>query len=353
MHLPDPEVAAREAGLRYVSDRQPGVTRRHSGRGFTYLRPDGRVLTQRAQIARIEALVIPPAWQRVWICPLAGGHLQATGFDARGRKQYRYHPRWSQTRNARKFAAVASFAQWLPAIRRHVKRDLRKPGMPRERVVACVVRLLDQAMIRIGNDQYARENHSYGLTTMHNHHARVRGNEVRFCFKGKSGRRCDAAVNDPRVARIVRRCQELPGQELFEYVDERGVDHDLTSEHVNDYLREITGIAFTAKDFRTWGGTVVAAKCLHDCGPPSADGNGQPLSQRELQRREVAAVRAAAEALGNTLATCRKFYVHHRLAQAYAEGLLHTCFDKARRSRRQAGLSLPDRAVWRLVKMIG
>lgn len=343
MRLADPPKAAKRAGLRYVSDGEPGIRRVRRGRGFAYVAGDGRPVAERV-VRRIEALAIPPAWERVWICPDARGHVQATGVDERGRKQYRYHPEWMEQRNLAKFGTMAEFGRALPGVRRRVAADLRRKGLPRERVVAAVVRLLDQAMIRIGNDEYARSNDSYGLTTIRNDHARVSGSAVRLRFKAKSGRACDTVIEDPLTARVIRGCQDLPGQELFEYVGEGGESCDVGSADVNEYLAEITGRAFTAKDFRTWGGTVVAAEALMGMGPPVGEDGGE-LSKRELKKREVAAVKAAAEALCNTPATCRKYYVHPELAGAYADGRLGRAFEEAGRGTRPRGLSGAERAV--------
>jgi DNA topoisomerase-1 len=349
-------LAARDAGLRHVNDRQPGFGRQRHGRGFRYLHPDGRVLRSASHLRRIEALAIPPAWRDVWICRVPNGHLQATGVDDRGRKQYLYHSQWRSTRNQTKFSSMLEFGRRLPMIRRRVARDLRRRGLGRDKVLACIVRLLDDAMIRVGNDEYARDNHSFGLTTVRNHHVNVRGRRVQFSFNGKSGRRCETEIVDPRVAQVIRRCQDLPGQELFEYVDERGRGHDVGSDDVNEYLQRISGQAFTAKDFRTWHGSAIAALSL---SKDLADGRSSKVmrrarrgsrgraSGRENERRAKKALADAAEALGNTLATCRKFYVHPRLLDGADQPLFLECFDKARRARGRSAprLKLPERAV--------
>jgi DNA topoisomerase-1 len=295
-------------------------------------------------------LAIPPAWTRVWICPNPHGHLQATGLDARGRKQYRYHNQWTQVRNLVKFDRMLEFGRALPGIRRRVMRNLARPGLPKEKVCACVVRLLDAALIRVGNDEYAKENGSYGLTTIRNNHARVSGDEIHFNFKAKSGQRCDITVRAPRAAKIVRRCQELPGQELFGYVDGDGHPRDIGSGDINEYLLSITGERFTAKDFRTWAGTTIAAATLEgfaETHPPGANGRSRAatIKKSELKRREVAAVRAAAGALCNTVAVCRKFYVHPRLILGHADGALHAAFQRARRTGGAALLRAEERAV--------
>jgi DNA topoisomerase I len=342
MPLHEPAKAARLAGLRYVTDQQPGITRIRSGSSFRYLLPSEKPLKDPRHLARIRSLAIPPAWARVWICPHADGHIQATGLDARGRKQYRYHSGWTSHRNLAKFDTLAEFGASLPAIRARIDRDLRRPGMPREKVAAAIVHLMDRTAIRIGNSEYARDNDSYGLSTIRNNHAKVAGSQIRFRFRAKGGRLCEMSIDSPRIARIVRTCQELPGQELFCYVDDAGETHDIGSGDINQYLAEISGRAFTAKDFRTWTGTCAAAEALAAAGPPQTE--GKPLSAAALSRREVAAVRAASEVLNNTLAVCRKFYVHPELIKAYADGRLHQAFRRAATAR-SPRLSLPERAV--------
>src|SRR5690606_36996205 len=254
----EPERAAKVAGLRYVSDLEPGIRRRTRGKGFTYLGPDGPAVRDHDTLARIRTLAIPPAWQEVWICPLENGHVQATGRDARGRKQYIYHPDWVAVRDANKFARMQAFGRALPAIRRRVASDLALPGIPREKVLALVVRLLDSTLIRIGNEQYARENRSYGLTTLRSRHVAVNGAEIAFHFRGKGGIAHRVVVAEPKLARVVRRLLDLPGQELFQYADEDGELRAIDSADVNDYLRAIAGEDFTAKDFRTWYATRAA-----------------------------------------------------------------------------------------------
>lgn len=316
-HLPavnarpdNPSRTARSAGLRYVTDHEPGLRRRRSGGGFQYLRSRGRVRDP-ATLARIRSLAIPPAWTDVWICPTPDGHLQATGRDARGRKQYRYHPRWRAVRDDNKYARMVDFARALPRIRRSTRRDLARRGMPREKVLAAVVRLLEATLIRVGNDEYARDNHSYGLTTIRNGHAAVRGSKIHFDFRGKSGVEHEIGVDDPRLARIVRRCQDLPGQELFAYEGDDGQVHDVGSSDVNDYLREITGQDFTAKDFRTWAGTALAAQALKEF----EDFDSQAAAKRNITR----AIERVAGRLGNTQAVCRKCYVHPAVIDAYLD----------------------------------
>ncbi|HEV7266048.1 MAG TPA: DNA topoisomerase IB [Falsiroseomonas sp.] len=314
MKVVDPRDAAAEAGLRYVFDEGPGVTRRRAGKGFGYRTPSGRALRDQAMLKRIRSLAIPPAWTEVWICPHPDGHIQATGRDERGRKQYRYHPRWREVRDAAKYGHLVEFAQALPGIRARIAEDMRRPGLPREKVLAAVVHLLETTLIRIGNDDYARQNNSYGLTTLQDRHVSVVGDALRFRFKGKGGRVWQLGIRDRRIARIVRGCQDLPGQELFQYVDEAGQTRDVTSADVNDYLREIGGHDITAKDFRTWAGTVLAALALREFERVD--------SQAAAKRNIRAAIERVAARLGNTPTICRKCYVHPVVLDTYLEGSL-------------------------------
>jgi DNA topoisomerase-1 len=313
--MPDPVASARAAGLRYVTDTQPGFTRRRSGKGWTYLDRDGKAIRDTEERLRINALAIPPAWTDVWICPRANGHLQATGRDARGRKQYRYHADWRQVRNETKFTKMIAFAEALPALRVEIEEDLKLRGMPREKVLAAVVKLLETTLIRVGNDEYAKQNDSFGLTTLHTDHVEVTGSTIQFEFRGKSGVQHSVGVRDRRLARIIERCQELPGEDLFTYVDEDGASRNIDSGEVNDYLREKTGHDFTAKDFRTWGGTVLAFFALSRIGP--AD------TATERKRNVVEAVKQVAQSLRNRPATCRKFYIHPAVLETYEEQTLH------------------------------
>src|SRR2546427_5400622 len=299
----------RISGLVYSSDAAPGITRARHGRGFESRRPNGSSVRDAATLGRIAALAIPPAWTSVWINPDPRGHVQATGRDARRRKQSKYHPRWTAPRDADKFSHIVGFCRVLPRIRRRVARDLRKPGLSQEKVVAAVVRLLETTFIRVGNEEYASQNGSFGLTTLRDRHAKVRGATIRLSFPGKSGKDVEAEVTDPRVARVVRRCQELPGQVLFGYVDESGERRTGSSEDVNDYLRETTGADYTAKDFRTWGGTVLAAVALR--GVKGFE------SEAEAKRNVVAAIDKVARRLGNTRAVARRSYVHPAVIDAY------------------------------------
>ena len=305
----DPIGCAKDAGLRYVSGEIPGITRRKKGRGFEYFTADGALLRHGATLKRIRALVIPPAWTRVWICPHPEGHLQAVGRDARGRKQYRYHPLYREARDQVKFDRMAAFGAALEKIRRRVRRDLKLPGMPKAKILAAVIRLLDEPCVRVGNEEYTRSNGSYGLTTLHNKHANVRGAKLRLHFRGKSGQEQDVTLLDDQLARIVKRCQDLPGAELFQYVSESGEIQSLGSGDVNDYLREITGQDITAKDFRTWHGTGYTWVQLKGIGPAE--------SETEAQRNIVAAIKATAAKLGNRPATCRKYYIHPAVIESY------------------------------------
>jgi DNA topoisomerase I len=313
--LPDPNIqTAKEAGLRYVSDEQPGIRRRGAGRGFIYLDAQGKRVTDEATLKRIRALVLPPAWKDVWICPHPRGHIQATGRDDKGRKQYRYHDEWAAARGQEKFTRTLSFARALPKLRFAVEDDLR--GKPRDRrtVLATIVRLLETTLIRVGNREYAEANKSYGLTTMRNKHVEVNGSKLHFDFVGKSGKRHVVDVSHPRIARILRSLQELPGQELFQYVDEDGERQTVDSADVNAYLREVTGDDFTAKDFRTWAGTVLAAWALSEFEKID--------SQAAARRNITAAIKRVAAQLGNTPAVCRSSYIHPEILNCYIDGSL-------------------------------
>jgi len=334
----DPELSAEEAGLRYITDAVPGIRRRRAGKGFRYIGPDGARLADPDRLAWIRGLAIPPAWTDVWISPIRRGHLQATGRDARGRKQYRYHPRWRAVRDEAKYGRLTEFARALPRIRRRTDRDLRRRGLPRDKVLALVVRLLEATLIRVGNDEYARENRSYGLSTMRDRHVEVRGATMRFTFRGKGGKEHDIDLRDERLARIIRQVQELPGQTLFQYRDADGARQVVTSGDVNDYLREISGSEFTAKDFRTWAGTVAAAMALQEF--------------REIDDeagRKTAIVRAietVAERLGNTPTVCRACYVHPDVLDSYLDGsLVDALTRRARGVGRGAHALQPEEAA--------
>jgi len=322
----EPAQAARAAGLRYVSDRSSGIRRQRRGSGFSYRSPEGSPVRDAETLRRIRALAIPPAWTSVWICPSARGHLQATGRDARGRKQYRYHASFRARREQNKFARLASFARALPRIRRKVRADLRLEGLPRAKVIAAVVRLLETTFIRVGNESYARDNGSYGLTTMRNRHVRVNGARIQFQFRGKSGKSHAIELDDARVARIVRRCRDLPGQELFQY-EEAGERRSVGSADINAYLQEVTGSDYSAKDFRTWGGTLLAGLALGRRPPPR--------SRTEAKREVNDTIRAVAAELGNTPAICRKSYVDPRILAAYEAGKLGAAKSKSKRGEKR------------------
>jgi len=303
---------ATRAGLRYVTDGVPGITRKRAGTVWAYYAPNGARIRDAAKRKRIGALAIPPAWTDVWICPDPDGHIQATARDARGRKQYRYHARYREACDRSKFRRMLEFSEILPRIRERIERDLEAPDLTRRQILATVIRLLDKTLIRVGNDEYARENRSFGLTTLRRRHVEVDGTSLRFTFRGKSGVEHNVSLADARLARIIQRCQDLPGAELFQFLDANGRRQSIASDDVNARLREITGRHITAKDFRTWGGTMHAALALHAMGPAA--------TRREADRNIVRAVDQVAERLGNTLAVCRKYYVHPALIDAYLEG---------------------------------
>ncbi len=311
----DPVEAAEAAGLTYVSDAAPGISRRRAGKGFRYIGPTGTAVRDAATLARIRSLTVPPAYTDVWISPDPRGHIQATGRDARGRKQYRYHPKWREVRDETKFGRMLAFSEALPALRERVESDLSKPGLPREKVLAAVVRLLESTCIRVGNDEYARNNKSFGLTTLQDRHVTFSGARMTFSFRGKSGKDHECDVTDRRLARIVERCQALPGEELFQYVDEAGERQTIGSGDVNAYLREITGQEFTAKDFRTWAGTMLAARELRQMELGA--------TAKETKSNILMAVDKVSDLLNNTRAVCRKYYVHPTILETYAAGTLH------------------------------
>jgi DNA topoisomerase-1 len=310
----------RVPGLRYVNDTEPGITRRRAGRGFVYTTPDGKRVRDRAELERIRALAVPPAWTDVWICTSGNGHILATGRDAKGRKQYRYHPRWRTVRDEAKFDRTIAFGEALPALRRRVRKDMMRAGLPKQKVVAAIVALLDQCFARIGNEEYAKSNGSFGLTTLRDRHARFSGSRLRLRFRGKGGKTHEVAVDDPRITHIVRRCQAIEGQELFRYVDEDGEGRPVGSSDVNDYLRDVTGEDFTAKDFRTWAGTVACARELAGAEPAPSD--------RARNRTILQAVDAVAAELGNTRTVCRSSYIHPDVIDGYADGALHRAWSR-------------------------
>jgi DNA topoisomerase-1 len=310
-------------GLRYVDDSRPGYTRQWTDGAFAYFNTQGKRLTDEAEIKRINALAIPPAYIDVWICPDARGHLQATGRDARGRKQYRYHPQWRETRDATKYERMLAFSAVLPKLRARVGRDLELDGMQRNKVLATVVRLLDTTLIRVGSEEYARENRSYGLTTLRKKHLKVQSGTLRFQFRGKSGIEHDVSVSDARIAKIVKRCMDLPGHDLFQYLDTDGGRHTVSSADINDYLHEITGADFTAKDYRTWAGSVFALAALRKLAWETVT---------EARKHVVGTIKEVAKLLRNTPAVCRKCYVHPAVIEAFEAGELADEMPAARRS---------------------
>jgi DNA topoisomerase-1 len=308
----DPRDAAETAGLRYVSDEEPSIRRRKSGKGFTYTGPDGQKIEDKATLERIKSLAIPPAYTDVWICARANGHIQATGRDAKGRKQYRYHPAFREVRESTKYEHMLEFARGLPAIRKTIDEHMSLRGLPREKVLATVVHLLENTLIRVGNSDYVKQNKSYGLTTLRDPHVKVEGGELRFQFKGKSGKTWRLQVKDRRIAKIVKACQDLPGQDLFQYLDENGEQQSITSADVNAYLKEITGSEITAKDFRTWAGTVLAALALAEFEEFDSDA--------KAKKNIRTAIETVSARLGNTPSICRKCYVHPEVFDAYLDG---------------------------------
>jgi DNA topoisomerase-1 len=332
-----PEDAAKAADLRHVSDYRPGITRKRSGRGFSYAGLDGIAIRDRATLARIRALAIPPAWTDVWICPIANGHIQATGRDARHRKQYRYHPRWQQIRDATKYGRMVEFGTALPRIRARLHTDLALPGIPKEKVLATIVRLLEATFIRVGNEEYARNNRSFGLTTLQDRHVEIEGSQIQFRFRGKSGKVHAVKLTDRRLARAVQRIRELPGQDIFQFLDDAGEPQSIDSADVNEYLRAISGQEFTAKDFRTWAGTLLAAlelvpsRCFDEDVSPKA--------------ALVAAVTSVAGRLGNTPAVCRKCYIHPAVLDAYQDRAMYEQWTKECESADSPDGRTPDEAA--------
>jgi DNA topoisomerase I len=347
-HSPPPEVvsdpveSAQAAGLRYVSDTMPGIRRKKAGKGFTYVAQDGKTIRDAKELARIRSLAIPPAYTDVWICPTANGHIQATGRDARGRKQYRYHPKWREVRDETKFGRMLAFSEVLPRIRKRVERDLSRPGLPREKVLATVVRLLECTRIRVGNDEYARANRSFGLTTLQDRHVEISGAKLRFEFRGKSGKMHEVSLNDRRLARIVHRCQALPGEDLFQYVDDEEVRQTVGSGDVNDYIKEISGEEFTAKDFRTWAGTIMAVAALTKAGKWS--------SQRQAKSNVLRAIDQVSEQLNNTRAVCRKYYVHPAVFETYLAGTMLKILHNGTKEAAKTDLDSEEAAVVRLLR---
>ena len=343
--ITDPVESAKAAGLRYVNDSTPGIRRKRAGKHFSYIGLDGKPIRDPEELKRIRSLGIPPAWTDVWICPKANGHIQATGRDAKGRKQYRYHPRWREVRDETKYTRMIAFGRALPLIRERTHRDLSLPGMPREKVLATVVRLLETTLIRVGNDEYAKTNKSFGLTTMRDRHVDVSGSKVRFKFRGKSGKMHSIDFSDRRLAKIIKRCREIPGYELFQYIDDEGERQTIDSADVNAYLREITGDDFTAKDFRTWAGTVLASLALQELELAE--------SQTQAKKNVTRAIERVAERLGNTPSICRKCYVHPAVLDTYLDGnLVEVLQNRVEDELDEDGGQLPpdEAAVMRLLR---
>jgi DNA topoisomerase-1 len=338
----DPADSAEEAGLRYVGDDRPGYSRKANGNDFEYFDTEGKRIRDEQRLLRIKCLAVPPAWTHVWICPSPNGHLQASGRDARRRKQYRYHERWREVRDENKFARLADFAKALPQIRKRVQHDIKLPDLPREKVLAAVVRLLERTFIRIGNDEYARQNKSFGLTTIKGRHVTVRGEHLRFRFRGKSGRQHEVDVRDGQVAKIISKLQDLPGQDLFQYIDENWEVRDVRSQDVNDYLREITNEDFTAKDFRTWAGTLLSALALNVQGEFETKG--------QAKANIKTAICAVAELLGNTPAICRRCYVHPAVVEAYLASSRIPGLSQAMQKSGNRQLRLAEAAVLRFLR---
>ncbi|MDB5839052.1 MAG: topoisomerase [Herminiimonas sp.] len=321
----DPLVSARQVGLRYVRDDRPGISRKPAKNGFRYTGPDGKPVHDETTLARIRSLAIPPAWTDVWICPYANGHMQATGRDAKKRKQYRYHPRWRSVRDELKYDRMISFGKALPGLRKQVDASLALPGLPREKVLATIVYLLQATMMRVGNEEYARTNQSFGLTTLRDRHVRIDGSAVEFQFRGKSGVRHAIKLSDARVARIIKRVRDLPGQELFQYLDDNGERHSIGSADVNEYIRTHTGEDYTAKDFRTWSGTLLAALALQEFEKFD--------SEAQAKKNIVQAIESVAKKLGNTPAICRKCYVHPVVIEAYMDGVMLDALQRRAREK--------------------
>ncbi|MFO7444919.1 MAG: hypothetical protein R6W90_01070 [Ignavibacteriaceae bacterium] len=339
----NPEQSAELAELQYVSDTDPGITRKKNRRGFIYLNPKGEYIKDKKILKRINSLVIPPAWTDVWICSASKGHIQVTGRDVKKRKQYIYHPKWDAIRNQTKFFRLIKFAQSLPLIRKRVESDLRKHDLTREKVLAIITRLLEETLIRIGNQEYA-VNGSYGLTTLKDKHLVVDGGTIQLVFKGKSGKVWEVDILNKRLARLVKQCQELPGQELFQYINSGGEYNPVTSTDVNNYICEITGENFTAKDFRTWGGTLLAAKELFSLGPAESD--------KDFKKKTVKAVKNVAKALNNTTSICRNYYIHPDIIETFYDKTLFVEMKKAEANgmNNRTGFSAHEKAVMKILK---
>lgn len=341
----DPEEAAEAFGLCYVSDEEPGYRRKRIGQGFTYVDESNNKVDNPKLLERFETLVIPPAWENVWICKKKSGHIQVTGKDTKGRKQYIYHPSWNEARNNNKFAIMINFAESLPLIRERVELDLRKHLLTKEKVAAIIVKLLEYTLIRIGNTEYAKANGSFGLTTLKNKHLDISDNKIRFMFKGKSGKFWEVDVNDRRLVRLIKQCQELPGQHLFQYIDEEGKYQSISSNDVNLYLKSITDYDFTAKDFRTWGGTVRTAAGLYYAGPCE--------TEKECKKKIIVVIRNVSNALNNTISVCRKYYIHPEILSSYIDGTLFKEMEKTekRSDDKPYGLEKEEACVLNLLRV--
>jgi len=337
--------SAVSAGLRYVSDAAEGIRRQKGRGGFRYIGVSGRIIRNDAELKRISALAVPPAWTDVWICPDPRGHIQATGRDAKGRKQYRYHTQWRVCRDETKFDRMAAFAAALPVLRRRANADLARAGLPRDKVIATIVQLLEKSLIRVGNEEYVKQNQSFGLTTLRDKHVKVKGSTLRFEFRGKSGIRHSVDVNDRRLAQVVKQCRELPGQELFQYVDRHGRVQSIGSGDINRYVRDVTGEDFTAKDFRTWSGTVLAVTALRELRAAG--------TKAKSEKNVLLAIDAVAGLLGNTRSVCRKSYVHPGIIDAYVDGTMTTVLNRRSKPLRgAAGLRADEVAVVALLKTL-
>lgn len=317
----DPLKSAEVAQLCYVSDINPGIKRVKAGKGFKYIDPKGKPINSKEELKRIRSLIIPPAWKDVWICLDPNGHLQATGRDAKGRKQYRYHFRWQKIRNELKFDKMMLFGQNLPNIRKKIQEDLNLSGIPKEKVLALVISIMSETLIRVGNIEYAEENETFGLSTMRNQHVEIKGNKIKFKFKGKSGKFHEIDYNNPKLSKLVKKCQELPGHDLFEYLDEQGNTHSISSGEINTYMCSITDQTFTAKDFRTWGGSVYAMQILQDFSSFE--------NQTEAKKNLTDAIKIIAKKLGNTTSVCKKYYIHPKVVEAFLEGNLDSIIKKS------------------------
>lgn len=337
----NPEVSAKIAGLKYITDSAPGISRVKNGKSFVYYSPEGKKINAEEVLERIKKLVIPPAWQDVWVSPIASGHLQVTGKDARGRKQYKYHADWTSLRNLTKFDRLIFFAKRLPDIRKTNRKNLKLPGMPKNKALAVIVELLDKVFIRIGNEEYKKTNQTYGLTTLRDKHVKIKKDEIEFKFIAKSGKESNITLKDKLLAKLVKKCREIPGYHLFQYFDENGSNVEIHSQDVNSYLKEITGEDFTAKDFRTWAGTVNAYNILKDCVECS--------TEKDRKKAVVSCIKEVAQMLNNTVAICRKYYIHPRVIDAFADSTLYN-YGNSLKGKASPYFSKSEEAVLKLLK---